>query len=82
MRNYCAPMSTREQLIKDIEAFIKRHGLSDAEFGILALNDSSFVLRVKRGMSPTLDRYDRVRRFMDEYKSPLGRRRAESRSAA
>lgn len=76
-------MSTRDKLLTDIKAFIALHGLSDAEFGILALNDSAFVLRFKRGMNITLERHDRVRKFMDEYKRPLGRRRkAESRPAA
>jgi hypothetical protein len=57
---------TRAQILKDIRLFCKSNAISTTEFGVRALNDSSFYGRLSNGKSPTLDRIERVYNFMSE----------------
>ncbi len=59
---------TRKNIVKDIEAFCAKHGLTPTEFGLKALNDGSFFGRLnKADRSPTLERIERVYEFMDKH---------------
>jgi hypothetical protein len=76
-------MSTRDELIAEIDAFLLRAGWNDYEFGIRVMNDKAFLHRLRRGRSIRLDTIDKVRAFMRGWKPPLvARARRESRSAA
>lgn len=61
-------MSTHEKLKADIEAFCKAHEMSGAKFSELSVGDAAFWFKFSRGRQPTLDTYDRIRGFMDNYK--------------
>jgi hypothetical protein len=56
-------------LIDDIEAFIKTHGLSERQFGVLALNDKNLIpdLRGERPRRLWPETEAKVRRFMATY---------------
>ena len=57
-------MSTREQFIRRIEAFLKSHEMAPSRFGLLACNDPLFVSDLRGGRKPNVDLMDRVDRFM------------------
>lgn len=54
--------------------YIGRTGISDRALGINALNDSSFVTRLKQGRAPTVSVVDRVLDWMRD--NPPKRKRA------
>jgi predicted MarR family transcription regulator len=60
-------MSTREKLLADIEAFMKRHDMPHSTFGARALNDRMFVSRVRAGMDVRTRHLDTVRQFMADW---------------
>lgn len=75
--------NTHDAFLAEIDAFIAQHGMTDAHFGIAALNDHKFVQRLRSGRSSTtLRTADKVRAFMREYRSPLDRRRSREGVAA
>ncbi len=53
-----------------VEAWIERTGTPPARLGQRALNDPSFVLRLRRGRVPRLNTADKVLDFIGE--EPLG----------
>lgn len=63
-------MSTREQLLEEIDAFLQQTGMTKSVFGTLAANDDKFVERVRAGSGFTVRTLDRVRKFMNDYKPP------------
>lgn len=63
-------MSTREQLLEEIDAFLQQTGMTKSVFGTLAANDDKFVERVRAGSGFTVRTLDRVRKFMSDYKPP------------
>jgi len=76
-------MSTRDQILSEIEAFLVRHGMSAGDFGVRCMRNPSFVYRLRRGQGILDSSIDRARAFMIEYDRPLARRgRRESRPAA
>lgn len=64
-------MSTREQLLQEIDAFLSQTGMTKSVFGTLAANDDKFVERVRGGSGFTVRTLDRVRKFMREYRPPV-----------
>jgi predicted transcriptional regulator len=48
-----------------LEDFLVRHNMGPTSFGKLAVNDSAFVFRVRKGRSPRLKQADKVMRFME-----------------
>ena len=54
-------------LLKDIRAFCKVHGLSETEFGRLALNDKPFVKQFREGRRLWPETEAKVRTFMSTY---------------
>lgn len=63
-------MSTREQLLEEIDAFLQQTGMTKSVFGTLAANDDKFVERVRAGAGFTVRKLDSVRKFMSDYKQP------------
>lgn len=51
-------------LIEDIEAFCRAQSLSEAQFGVLALNDKNFVPQLREGRDIRVSTAEKVRRFM------------------
>lgn len=43
-------MDIHDQLVKDIDAFLLRHGMYKTEFGVLALGNKHTVRRLHAGM--------------------------------
>jgi hypothetical protein len=62
------PPSLRSILLAEIETFCTTRALSLSEFGRQAVGDVAFVGRLRSGMSIGIDRVDRVRKFMREYR--------------
>ena len=55
------------QLLDEVEAFCRRHGLSDTRFGALSpVNDTHLVGRMRDGMLRR-STMNRVRQFMARY---------------
>lgn len=76
-------MSTREQFLAEVEAYLKAHDMDPSNLGILALRNPAFVMRLRAGMDVRVSTMDRVQKWMREH--PLDRKRkkaAEHRSAA
>jgi predicted transcriptional regulator len=64
-------MNTAKQLEADIGAFLEKHSMSGARFSKEATGDPSFLFKFLRGRKPTLDTYDKIRRFMHEYEDSV-----------
>ena len=60
---------THEEFVRDIEAFSALNGLALSEIGFQALKDRAFYLKLKKGLSPTLQRVERVYDFMIEFEA-------------
>lgn len=54
-------------LLDDIEAFCKARELTEAQFGLLALNDKNFVPQLREGRDIRFSTAERVRQFMLTY---------------
>jgi len=60
-----------DNMLRQIEAFMKRHDMEPSRFGIEALNDSSFVFSLRKGeRSPRRKTIRRVKDFMSGYVPP------------
>lgn len=60
-------MCTRD-LLEEVEAFLHRTGMPPSVFGLRALNDASFVRRLRGGLDVRLSTVERLRRFMADYR--------------
>ena len=60
-------MTTREKLVAEIEAFLKRHSVSATRFGELSVNDTKLVFELRDGSDITTARMDKIRAWMREY---------------
>ena len=56
----------REQILKDIDAFVARKGISARTLSVLATGDSGFISRLRSGKNVTLDKLERVQQYMHE----------------
>ena len=59
----------RDELLKEIEAFIERTRMPQTTFGRLALNDLGFVRRLRNGADVNTATADKLREFMRTHKS-------------
>lgn len=57
-------MDTYATLIRQIDAFIARHGMTDTAFGLAAVNDGKIVPRIRLGKNITLRTVQRLTEFM------------------
>lgn len=60
---------THAEFIRDIEAFSAMNGVALSEIGFQAINDRAFYSKVKKGLSPTLQRVERIYDFMIEFET-------------
>ena len=58
-------------LLRTIEKFLRRHGMSATRFGRLAARDPRFVLDLRRDREPRGRMQQRVTRWMNDYEEPL-----------
>lgn len=58
---------TTHELIEEIDAFLKRSGMTQSAFGLRALNDSHFVRRLREGKDVRLRTVARLRQFMRDF---------------
>lgn len=60
-------MSPRmKRLLKQIEKYCERKGISVTQFGLLVANDGHLVRRMRAGRSPTLRTIERIEREIGE----------------
>lgn len=57
-------MDTYATLIRQIDAFIALHGMTDTAFGLAAVNDGKIVPRIRSGKNITLRTVHRLTDFM------------------
>jgi len=57
-------MSDNSELLREIEAYATKRGIALTTFGRMAVSDSYFVDRLRRGGSLLVRTEDRVREFM------------------
>jgi hypothetical protein len=55
-------------LLDDIGAFIEAHGLSESQFGVLAVNDKNLVPDLRGGRDIRMSTLETIRRFMMTYR--------------
>ena len=55
---------TIADLIRDIDAFIGRHGMTPTDFGWEAIGDRNLYRHLKKGRNPRFPTLDRIRTFM------------------
>lgn len=60
-------MSTAEQFLAEIDAFLERSRMSATAFGKSALGDPSFVHDLRVGRKPNLGLVDRVHDFIKQH---------------
>ncbi len=56
--------TSTEQLLADIEAFLKKRKMFATDFGKLALGDPNLIADMRKGRSPSMKTADKVRDFM------------------
>ena len=76
------PMSTRDDLLADIEAFLVRHDMAASTFGRLAVKSHKFVWRLRSGKDVTTSSADAARQFMTGYQGRKARPNEAAVSAA
>ena len=57
-----------KELIAQIDAFRKLHGISESGFGIAALNDKNFLPELRAGRDLRFSTAEKCKAFMAEYK--------------
>lgn len=62
-------MMTETDLIRHIEAFLDETGMPPTRFGRDAAAEPAFLARLKKGLSPTLARTNRVLAFIADYRA-------------
>lgn len=73
-------MSTREQLLREIEAFLADTGMSAGRFGQSTVGDRAFVGTLRRGRDPMLRTVDRIRAFIAAERGKKRRPKKKSRA--
>lgn len=57
-------MTLRDQLLLEVEDFLKRSGMAPGTFGTYALDDGRFVNRLRAGGDVRTQTLERVREFI------------------
>jgi hypothetical protein len=66
-------MNEHVELIGEIEAYCRHHGVAESTFGKLVVNDGKFVGRLREGRRVTTTTVSRVRRYLDDRAETIGR---------
>lgn len=72
-------LTPKQELLRDVLAFIAEHGLSEITFGVYAIKDGRLVERLRRGGAIDIDKAAEVRRYMQSY-DPKRLRRTAARA--
>ena len=56
-----------DELIRELDDFMTRHGIADSTFGIRAANDSHLVERIRNGRPIRRSTILKIRKFMARY---------------
>ena len=75
-------MSSTDILLAEIEAFIVRTGMTPTEFGVQALRDPAFMIRLRAGSDVRLRTADKVRAFMASHGRGRQKKANHNRSVA
>lgn len=67
------PIAANRPLVREIEAFCERHGLSASRFGREAVNDTALVTDLRAGRQLTQKTLFRVRQFMNRQDAGVAR---------
>ena len=60
-------MTFQQQLVSEIEAFLRTCDMAESTFGRLAVNDGKFVGRMREGRGVQVDTVARVRSFIASF---------------
>lgn len=63
-----ALLPTRAALLGEIDAFCRKHNMSATRFGTLFSGDTTLLMRIRGGSSIGIDRLDKLRDFMANYR--------------
>jgi hypothetical protein len=63
-------VKTEEALLREIEAFMRLHGIPATEFGKRVCGNPHIVKRLRRGVGITTSTLDKCREYMRKYKPP------------
>lgn len=73
-------MTIRDEILAEIDEFLKREGVKESVFGLKCMNDKSFLRRLRRpGVGLRSQTVDHVRDWMKNYGKP---KRSRPKSAA
>lgn len=75
-------MFTQASLVSEIDAFLTESQMTKTAFGLKALNDGTFVARLKRGDNVTLKTVDRVRAYIAAERAKMQPQPSKRRRAA
>jgi len=73
---------TRELVLAQIDAFLKKNGMSEREFGLQAVNSHKFINRLRKGYGITLTSIEKAEAFMDHCRAAGTDRVANEQGAA
>ena len=79
--NYHRAMTERQKLLAEIEDFIAKSHVAPSKFGVLAMNDSAFVGRLRSGGDVRTETARRVRDFMRDWRPEKPSSETEARVA-
>ncbi len=60
-------MSTAERFCQEIEAYLRKSGMTATVFGRLAMSDPNFVFELRGGRVPSVETLDRVTAWISEH---------------
>lgn len=75
-------MSTRDTIVRKIEAFLARSGISERQFGIEVYGDHKLMKRLRSGAGVTLTVIEKAERFMEDPEAFRADKAAQQRGAA
>lgn len=77
-------MNTRKMLIGEIMTFLAETGMAESALGRQAVSDPSLMIRLRNGRGMGIDKLDRIRAFMRDYRADAekAQRRAAKKKAA
>ena len=62
------PMTSIQDLLSELEAFLAKHEMPPTTFGLRACNDAHAVRRLRDGYGLTMRRAETMRQFMRDYR--------------
>lgn len=58
---------TKEQIIKDIEEYLKKVNMKESKFGKIYFNDTSLIYRLRKGLDPRLSTVNKIYEVINCY---------------